>query len=110
LQHGASVRAGGPLVGVVQPYVTPSYVFAYRDDLPVLLYGRVGTPLLLAPDFNVGAEVAGSVSYFFTSGLGLTSELMFDLFYGAATLDDQYSTIPVVAFSLGVIADVEVLP
>jgi hypothetical protein len=110
VQHGASVRAGGPLVGVVQPYVTPSYVFAYREDLPVLIYGRVGTPLLLAPDFNVGAEVAASVSYFFSSGLGLTSEVMFDLFYGAATLDDKYSTIPVLAFSLGVIADVEVLP
>jgi hypothetical protein len=109
-QHGASVRAGGPLVGVVQPYVTPSYVFAYRGDLPVLLYGRVGTPLLLGPDFNIGAEIAGSVSYFFSSGLGVTSEIMFDLFYGAATLDDRYSTIPVLAFSLGVIADVEILP
>ena len=55
-------------------------------------------------------EVGSGFSYFFTSGLGLTSELSFDLFYGAATLDSQYSAVPVLSLSLGVVVDYEVLP
>lgn len=109
-QHGASLHAGGTLTGVAQPFLTPSYVLAYRAGLPVLLYGRFGTPILLAPDPNVGGELAGSVSYFFDSGLGLTSEIAFDLFYGAATLEKQYSVIPILNFQIGVIVDYEFLP
>lgn len=110
LQHGGSLHIGSSVDGIVQPFVTPSYVLAYRASLPVLLYGRIGTPILLAPDVNVGAELATSVSYFFTAGLGLTTEIAFDLFYGAATLDDQYSVIPILNLQLGVIADYEFLP
>jgi hypothetical protein len=109
LQHGASLHLGAPVTGVFQPYLTPSYVLAYRADLPVLLYGRLGTPILLSPDINIGGEVAGSVSYFLTSGIGLTGEVAFDLFYGAATLETQQSVIPVLALSWGVIVDVEFL-
>ena len=109
LQHGASLHLGAPVTGVFQPYLTPSYVLAYRADLPVLLYGRLGTPILLSPDINVGGEIAGSVSYFLTSGIGLTGEVAFDLFYGAATLETQQSVIPVLALSWGVIVDVEFL-
>jgi len=109
-QHGAAFHVGSSLTGVIQPFLTPSYVLAYRASLPVLLYGRVGTPILLAPDINVGGEVAASLSYFFSAGLGVTSELAFDLFYGAATLEQQYSVIPVLALQLGVIADYEFLP
>lgn len=110
LQHGASVHVGGAVEGVTQPFVTPGYVLAYRASLPALLYARVGLPILLAPDPNVGGELAASGSYFFTSGLGLTGELAFDLFYGAATLDAKYSVIPVLSLSLGVIVDYEFLP
>lgn len=110
IQHGGSVHVGSSLDGVVQPFVTPSYVLAYRASLPILIYGRLATPILLAPDVNVGGEVAGSISYFFTSGIGVTSEVVFDLFYGAATLEKQYSVIPVLSFQLGVIADYEFLP
>lgn len=110
VQHGGGLHLGTSLTGVMQPFITPSYVLAYRADLPILLYGRLATPILLAPDVNVGGEIAGSVSYFFNGGLGLTSELAFDLFYGAATLEAQYSVIPVLSFQLGVIADYELLP
>lgn len=109
-QHGASVHVGGAVEGVTQPFVTPGYVLAYRASLPALFYARAGLPILLAPDPNVGGEIAASGSYFFTSGLGLTSELAFDLFYGAATLDAKYSVIPVLSLSLGVIVDYEFLP
>ncbi|MFO0555277.1 MAG: hypothetical protein U0271_43270 [Polyangiaceae bacterium] len=82
----------------------------YRASLPVMLYARLGLPILLAPDPNVGGEIAASVSYFFTSGIGLTSEVAFDLFYGAATLDTQYSVIPILFFQFGLVADYEFLP
>lgn len=108
-QHGVSLHVGAPVVGVFQPFITPSYILAYRGDLPVLLYGRVGTPMLLSPDFNLGAELAGSASYFVTPGIGFTGEVMLDLFYGAATLETQASTVPVLALSWGVIVDVEFL-
>jgi hypothetical protein len=109
-QHGASLHVGSTVAGVLQPFITPSYVLAYRAELPILVYGRFGTPILLAPDANIGGELAGSLSYFFNSGLGLTSEIAFDLFYGAATLERQYSVIPILNFQLGVIVDYEFLP
>ncbi|NUP04682.1 MAG: hypothetical protein HOW73_01325 [Polyangiaceae bacterium] len=110
LQHGGGLHLGTSLTGVTQPFLTPSYVLAYRAELPVLLYARLATPILLSPDVNVGGEVAASASYFLTSGLGLTSEIAFDLFYGAATLEEQYSAIPILSFQFGVIADYEFLP
>lgn len=109
-QHGGALHVGSTVMGVTQPYLTPSYVLAYRASLPVLLYARLATPILLAPDVNVGGEVAASASYFFTSGIGVTSEIVFDLFYGAATLEQQYSPIPVLSMQLGFIADYEFLP
>jgi A/G-specific adenine glycosylase len=110
IQHGGAVHFGVSVEGVGQPYASACYELAYRADEPFLVHGRVGPAFLLAPDFNVGGEVAGGFSYFFTSGLGLTSELAFDLFYGAATLDSQYSAVPVLSLSLGVVIDYEVLP
>lgn len=110
IQQGVSVHVGSSVEGVVQPFVTPSYVVLYRADEPFMVYGRLGPAILLSPDPNVGGEVAGSFSWFFLSGLGVTSEVVFDLFYGAATLTEQYSVVPVLSFQLGVIADYELLP
>ena len=42
--------------------------------------------------------------------LGLTSELAFDLFYGAGTLERDYTVVPTLSLQLGVIVDFEVLP
>ncbi len=110
VQHGGSLHVGSSLAGPGQPYLTPSYILAYRASLPVLVYGRIGTPIVLAPDPNIGGEIAASVSYFFTAGIGVTTEVAFDLFYGAATLDEQYTAIPVLFAQLGVVADYELLP
>ncbi len=110
IQHGGGLHAGTTLTGFLQPYLTPSYVLGYRAELPLLITARVGTPVLLAPDVNVGGEIAAGLSYFFNAGLGLTSEIAFDLFYGAATLEQQYSVIPILNFQLGVIVDYEFLP
>lgn len=110
VQQGASIHVGSSVEGVLQPFVTPSYVVLYRADEPFMAYGRIGPVILLSPDANVGGEIAGSFSWFFLTGLGVTSEVAFDLFYGAATLTEQYSVVPVLSFQLGVIVDYEFLP
>jgi hypothetical protein len=110
IQQGASLHVGTSVEGVLQPFITPSYTVVYRADEPWMAYGRLGPVILLSPDANVGGEIAGSFSWFFLSGLGVTSEVVFDLFYGAATLTEQYSVIPILSFQLGVIVDYEFLP
>jgi hypothetical protein len=75
-----------------------------------MLYARLGPSVLLGPDPNVGGELGASASWFVSQGLGLTSELVGNLYYGAATLDRQASIVPIVSLQLGVIADVELLP
>jgi hypothetical protein len=110
IQQGASIHVGSSVDGVLQPFITPSYVVVYRADEPWMAYGRLGPVILLSPDANVGGEIAGSFSWFFLSGLGVTSEVAFDLFYGAATLTEQYSVIPILSFQLGIIVDYEFLP
>ena len=110
LAHGGAVHVGSSLHGPFQPYVTPSYLLAYRGSEPFMITGRLGPVVLLAPDTNVGGELAGGFSWFFTGALGVTSEIAFDLFYGAATLDTSYSVIPVLSAQLGLVIDYEALP
>lgn len=110
LAHGGALHVGSSLSGPWQPYVTPSYLLVYRGDAPFLVTGRVGPVVLLAPDTNVGGELAGGFSWFFTGALGVTSEVAFDLFYGAATLESSYSVVPVLSAQLGFVIDYEVLP
>jgi hypothetical protein len=110
LQHGGMVHFGTSLEGVSQTFVSASYVALYRGPSPFMFYGRVGPSVLITPDVNVGGEIAASATWLFTGALGLTSELVFDLYYGAATLDSTFSVLPVLSFQLGVLVDFEVLP
>lgn len=110
LQHGGALHLGTSLSGVTQPFLSASYLLAYGGLGPFLPYGRVGPSILFAPDVNVGAEIAGGAAVFFAGALGITSELVFDLYYGAATLDSSYSAIPVLSFQIGLVVDYEVLP
>jgi hypothetical protein len=88
--------------------------FSYVALYPVLdqayLRGRAGFPIVLAPDSNIGFEVAAAAAWLFTGGIGVTAELTGSLFYGAATLDKSSTTIPLLALELGVWVDYEVLP
>jgi hypothetical protein len=110
LRHGAQFHVGGAIEGVRQPFLSVSYLLAGRPDDAWMLYARVGPSVLLGPDPNVGGELGASASWFVSQGLGLTSELVGNLYYGAATLDRQASIVPIVSLQLGVIADVELLP
>jgi len=110
LQHGGSLHYATSVEGVGQQIVTPSYVAMFRGDLPTLIYGRLGLPIIVTPDVNMGGELAAGLACFFTGALGVTGELVFDLFYGAATHEVDVSTIPVLSLQLGMILDYEILP
>lgn len=110
VQNGAALHVGSSLSGPGQTYLSLSYLVGYRSDKPYMVYGRIGPDVILSPDANVGGELAGSFSYFFTGALGLTSELAFDLFYGASTLDKKFTVYPVLSLQLGLVFDFEVLP
>ena len=110
LQHGGAIHLSLGLEGVPQQALSVSYLAVYRADSPAMLYGRLGASFLTAPDPNVGGEAALGFSYFFTGSLGLTSELVGNLYYGAGTYEVEITTIPVLSLQLGVIGDFEVLP
>ncbi len=110
LQNGLALHTGVSMSGPQQTFLSLSYLAAYRAGRSFMVYGRIGPSFLLSPDVNVGGEAAASFSYFFTGAIGVTSELAFDLFYGAATLDKNYTVYPVLSGQLGLIVDYEVLP
>ena len=97
------------LDGIPQEVITPSYVAMMRL-MPFRLHGRVGTPVVLEPDLNVGAEVAAGGAWLLSAGLGIGFELVATLFYGAATYDRSMTAIPVVSLQGGLAVDYEVLP
>ncbi|MBI4701635.1 MAG: hypothetical protein HY744_10840 [Deltaproteobacteria bacterium] len=110
LQHGGSVQISVALAGVAQQALSAAYLAVYRGPYPLLAYGRLGAALVAAPDANAGAELGGGVAYFVTGALGLTAELVGNLFYGAGTYETAYAVYPVLSAQLGVVADLEVLP
>lgn len=110
LQHGGVIHYSAALHGVGQQVITPSYAALYRGSNPFMLFGRAGLPVILTPDVNVGGELALGGAYFLTASLGVTAELIGDLFYGAATPEREFSTIPVLSTQIGIIVDYELLP
>lgn len=109
-QHGAALRLSVALAGVGQQVLTPSYFVAYRGEHAFMGYGRLGPSIVLAPDPNVGGEVAGGLAWFFTSGLGLTAELVFNVYAGAGTFERTPAVYPILSGQLGLVIDYEVLP
>lgn len=109
LSHGASLRMSFALSGVGQTALTPTYFAAYRRPT-TMLFGRLGPSILLAPDANVGGEAGLGAVYFFTGAVGASAEMIFDLFYGAGTLQSTYSVYPILSGQLGLFVDYEVLP
>lgn len=109
LQHGAALHMSLALSGVDQQVITPSYQALHRDDR-WMFYGRLGSPIIVSPDPNVGFELAGGLAFFLTGALGLNAELVGDLFYGAATREAQYTVYPILSAQLGVAVDLEALP
>ncbi len=111
LAHGAVLHLSIAAQGIPQEVLSVSYTALERlDDGRVLLFGRAGIPITLAPDLSGGLEVGLGAAYMISAGLGVQSELVGSLYYGAATQDRSVTTIPVLSAQLGVFIDYEVLP
>jgi hypothetical protein len=109
LQHGPGLRLSIAIEGIGQQVLAPSYLVCkeWRSLQPC---ARVGIPLVIAPDGNVGAELGLGATYWVRSGLGATGEIVGSLFYGASTRDTKYPAYPIVSFQAGLIVSYEVLP
>ncbi len=109
-EHGIAAHLSIAVHGVRQEVLTPSYLLVKRLNQRVLAYGRAGFPIVLEPDAAVGLEAGLGAAYFFTANLGIGAELDMSLFYGAATIEESLTLIPVASLSIGVVFDWEHLP
>ena len=109
LQHGASLRTSVALHGVGQVVLAPSYL-AWRRWRSIAMHGRAGIPIVLSPDLTWGFEAAGGATWFFLGGIGLSAELVGDVFYGAGTGDIRTAAYPIVSGQIGFVVAYEVLP
>ena len=109
--HGGVVHLSIAAQGIPQEVLSLSYTAQDRlDNGRWLLFGRAGVPIILEPDLSGGLETAVGAAFLVTAGLGLESELVGSLYYGAGTQDRSVTTIPVLSAQLGLFVDYEVLP
>jgi len=109
-EHGIAAHLSIATDGIRQEVVTPSYLLVRRFGPRFLGYGRAGLPIVLEPDAAVGLEAGLGAAYFLSASLGLGAELDFSVFYGAATIEEPTTVIPVMSLALGVFFDWEILP
>jgi hypothetical protein len=109
-QHGGAIHLSLALSGVPQQVLAPSYLLVYRGAHRFMGFGRLGIAYVVSPDENVGGELALGGAFFVTSGIGVSAELVGDLFYGAGTYQVATAVYPIVSGQLGIIVDYEVLP
>jgi len=108
-QHGPVARWDFAMTGVPQHVLVPSYG-AFRRGAVFGGQARFGLPILISPDPNMGAELAVGGTWYARAGLGLTAELLGDIFWGAATPDNKRPVYPVLSTQLGVVIEWEKLP
>lgn len=109
-EHGVTLHLSIATDGIRQEVLTPSYLLLRRLNPRVLSYARLGVPIVLEPDASLGLEAGLGGVYFFTANLGIGAELDFSVFYGAATLEEAATVIPITSLALGVYFDWETLP
>ena len=109
LQHGFALRTTVAVEGVGQVVMTPSY-FGWRRWGAWAAFARAGLPLVLNPKVTWGLEAGLGGAWFFLGGLGVTAEIVGDLFYGAGTRETAVTTYPVLSGQLGILGTYEVLP
>jgi hypothetical protein len=110
LQHGAVAHLSIATDGISQEVISLSYQALRPFGSRWLVTARAGVPVVLEPDLNPGFELAAGGALLLGAGVGVGGELVFSLFYGAATLDHSASVIPLLSLQLGVWLDYEVLP
>ena len=109
-EHGVSAQLSIATDGIRQEVFTPSYLLVRRSGPRLLAYGRAGFPIVLEPDASVGLQAGLGGAYLVSANLGIGAELDFSLFYGAATIEEAATVIPVLSLALGVYFDWEHLP
>ena len=110
LAHGAVLHLSMAAQGIPQEVLSLSYIALERiGDGRTMLFGRAGIPVILQPDLGGGVEAAFGAAFMISAGLGVQSELVGSLYYGAGTLDHSVTTIPVLSGELGLFVDYEVL-
>ncbi len=109
-QHGLVTHLSVAANGVAQEVVSVSYLIERPLGRDFLGFARLGLPFVIRPDFGAGYEAALGGAYLFTSGLGVSAELVESLFLGAATWEHDPSVWPVTSLQVGLWVDYEVLP
>jgi hypothetical protein len=109
VEHGPSLDVLLALDGIGQLGVTPSYLLLFEPKPSLGLRGRLGLPLVVAPDASVGLEAGLGAQLPLAYGFGLTGELVGTVFFGAATEQKTVTTIPMLALQLGVCFDERVV-
>ena len=109
-EHGFAAHFSVALHGIRQEVLTPSYLLAQRFGPRFLGYARAGFPIVLEPDASVGLEAGLGGASFLSASLGLGAELDFSVFYGAATIEEAATVIPVLSLAFGIFFDWERLP
>lgn len=109
LAHGLALRLSFAMEGVPQSVLTPSYVVLHRWGRWGV-EGRAGPSIVLTPDATWGLEGAAGGLFFPLAGVGLSAELVGDVYYGAGTRDVAVATYPVLSAQAGVWLSWEALP
>jgi hypothetical protein len=111
LAHGAVLHLSIAAQGITQEALSLSYTALERfGNARTLVFARAGIPVVFEPDLTGGVEAALGAAYMLSAGLGVQSEIVGSLYYGAGTLDRSVTTIPVLSAQLGLFIDYEVLP
>ena len=109
-RHGATLGGDVALQGIGQFVLTPSYLAQFGLTETLAVSGRVGVPIVVAPDTTLGLEAAVGSSVAFAYGLGAQLELVGSVYFGAATDETSITTIPMLSLQVGVFFEHGVLP
>lgn len=109
LEHGIATRVAIATEGVQQGVLTPSYLAWLRLRPSWAAYARAGLPLVISPDVTWGLEASLGGVWFFRAGLGITAEVVGDVFFGAGTREVRTATYPVLSGQLGFVVSYEVV-
>ena len=108
-QHGFSLHTAIAVEGVQQTVLTPSYVL-YRRFRDFAAYARAGIDVVCTPDVTWGFGGALGGVWFVRAGIGLTAEIVGDVFYGAGTREVATAAYPMLSAQAGLLVPWEILP
>jgi hypothetical protein len=109
-RQGVSLSGVVALEGIGQFVLTPSYLAQFGVGEAIGLRGRVGMPIVVAPDATLGLEAGVGSSLSLAYGVGALVELVGSVFFGAATDTTSVTTIPMLSLQVGVFFEHQVSP